>query len=102
MLVWLHDIRNVQHQFICADIHHGTSATTSSHCLMLQTAESFISIENGKWVQHLKHPAEVFALNFRAYIATLLPVLKCQKDYQTTDGTSFCNFLVTRFQGSFP
>ena len=37
----------------------------------------------------------VFALNLRAYIATLFPVLKCQMDYQTTDGVAMLFRYVT-------
>lgn len=115
MLVWLHDITKMQHKFIRADIPHDNPelaffshklqpSDKPSHCLTLQTEESHISIENGKYVQHLKHPAEEFALNLRAYIATLLPVLKCRMDYQTTNGVAmllrYVTSYVTKFQDS--
>ena len=115
MLVWLHNMTKIQRQFFRADIPHDKAdlafyahklqpSDKPSNCLNLQTAESYISMENGKYVHHLKHPAEEFALNLRAYISTLLPVLKCRMDYQTTDGAAmllhYVTSYVTKFQES--
>ena len=108
MLVWLKDIRHAQHQFIRADIprthpnlaflvHKLQPSDKRSHCLNLQYENSFFRLQNGKHVQHLKYPAEEFALNLRAYIATILPALKCRMDYQTTDGVAVLLRYVTSY-----
>ena len=99
MLVWLKDIRHTQHQSFRADIprshpdlaflvHKLQTSDAKSHCLNLQYENSFFCRENGKYVPHLKHPAEEFALNLRAYISTIIPALKCRMDFQTTDGVA--------------
>ena len=108
MLVWLKDIRRAQHQFFRADIprshpdlaflvHKLQPSDKKSHCLNLQYENSFFRLDNGKHVQHLKHPAEEFALNLRAYIATIMPALKCRMDYQTTDGVAMLLRYVTSY-----
>lgn len=108
MLVWLKNPAQTQHQFLRADIpsthphlaylvHKLQQSDKRSHCLQLQYEESFFRFENGKQVHHLKHPAEEFALNLRAYIATVLPALKCRMDYQTTDGVAMLLRYVTSY-----
>ena len=99
LLVWLKDITKAQHEFLQADIPQShphlaflvnklQPSDKKSHCLNLQYEELFFTFEDGKHVQHLKHPAEEFALNLHSYIATIMPALKCHMDYQTTDGVA--------------
>ena len=99
MLLWLNNITKAQHHLLRADIprsnpelaffvHKLQPSDKKSHCLNLQYEDSFFTFENNKHVQHLKHPAEEFAMNLRAYISTVLPALKCRMDYQTTDGVA--------------
>jgi hypothetical protein len=108
MLVWLKDITKAQHQVLRADIPHShpelaflvhklQPSDKKSHCLNLQYEDSFFRFENGKHVQHLKYPAQEFALNLCAYIATLIPALKCRMDYQTTDGVAMLLRYVTSY-----
>ena len=108
MLVWLKDIRKIQHQHIRADIpfenpdlayyvHKLQPSDKKSNCLNLQAQNTYFSFESGKHVHHIKHPADAFALNLRAYIDTLLPSLKCRVDYQTTDGVAMLLKYVTPY-----
>ncbi len=108
MLVWLHDIAKARHEFIRADIPSSHTelaywvnklqpSDKPAYCLNLQSEESFFRLENGKNVQHLKYPAREFALHLRAYIATVLPALKCRMDYQTTDGIGMLLRYVTSY-----
>ena len=108
MLVWLKDIRHTQHQLFRADIHRShpdlaflvhklQPSDAKSHCLNLQYENSFFHLENGKYVPHLKHPAKEFALNFWAYISTIIPALKCRMDFQTTDGVAMLLRYVTSY-----
>ena len=108
MLIWLKDITKAQHQYLRADIPHShpelaflvhklQPSDKKSHCLKLHDQESYFTFENGKQVHHLKHPAEEFALNLRAYIATIIPALKCRMDYQTTDGVAMLLRYVTSY-----
>lgn len=58
-----------------------------SKCLKLQEEETYLHTNNdGITFLNMKHPADAFALNLRAYISTLTPTLKCSMDFQTTDG----------------
>ena len=108
MLVWLRDIAKARHEFIRADIPSSHTelaywvnklqpSDKPAYCLNLQSEESFFRLENGKNVQHLKYPAIEFALHLRAYIATVLPALKCRMDYQTTDGIGMLLRYVTSY-----
>ena len=63
----------------------------------LQYKESFFTLESNKHIQHLKHPAEEFALNLHAYILTVLPALKWRIDYQTIDGMAMLVGYVTSY-----
>jgi hypothetical protein len=97
LLVWLQDISKTEYQHIRADIpndHPEISYLANKHqrsdkassSLKLQTDDSF-----------LKHPADAFAVNLRAYIATLLPALQCSMDFQTTDGRAMLLSYVTSY-----
>ena len=97
LLVWLKDISKIQHQFIRADIPEDLpdlsfyvqkyqTSDKPSHSLQLQDNDSYIETRDDKKILHLKHPAEEFALNLRAYVSTLLLALKCSMDFQTTEG----------------
>ena len=82
--------------FTCV-VHKLQPSDKKSHCLNLQYEDSFFRFENGKHVQHLKHPAQEFALNLCAYITVLMPALKCRMDYQTTDGVAMLLRYVTSY-----
>lgn len=108
LLVWLHNITKIQKQFIRADIprhnpelsylvHKLQPSDKRSHCLNMQTQESFFELKEGKYVHHLKHPSEEFALKLRAYISTIIPALQCRMDYQTTDGLAMILRYVTSY-----
>lgn len=97
MLIWLHNLSQIQHKHVRADIptsdenlayllHKLQTSDKPSAFLQLQNDESYFESKNGNFLHHLKHPAKEFAMNLRAYIQTLLPTLKCSMDYQTTDG----------------
>ncbi len=97
LLIWLKDITKIKHHLIRADIPNDNvdlsylvskhqKSDKPSNCLTLQETDSFFNNTNGKQMLHLKHPAEAFALNLRSYISTLLPMLRCSMDFQTTDG----------------
>ena len=47
--------------------------------------ESYFSTVSGNTVLNLRHPAEAFACNLRAYISTVLPNLERSMAFQTTD-----------------
>ena len=108
LLIWLKDITKIQHQLIRADIPNDNpdlsylvnkyqQSDKPSHSLKLQTEETFFQNTNGKQILHLKHPAEEFALNLRAYISTVLPTLQCSMDFQTTDGRAMLLRYVTSY-----
>ena len=63
----------------------------------MQPEDSFFENRNERHILHLKHPAEEFALNLHAYIATILPALKCSMDFQTTDGVGMLLTYVTSY-----
>ena len=97
-----------QHQYFRADIprdqpdlaflvHKLQKSDKRSPCLTIQNEPSFFTLEGGKYLHHLKHPAEEFALKLRGYIATLIPALKCSMDYQTTDGVAMLLRYVTSY-----
>ena len=46
----------------------------------------------------MKHSAEAFALNLKAYISTVLPMLKCLMDFQITNGRAMLLKYVTKWQ----
>ncbi len=108
LLVWLQDISKTEYQHIRADIpndHPEISYLANKHqrsdkassSLKLQTDDSFLENKDGKQLLRLKHPADAFAVNLRAYIATLLPALQCSMDFQTTDGRAMLLSYVTSY-----
>ena len=54
-------------------------------------------MENNKEVLNLKHPLKEFEMNLHAYVATVLPFLKCSMDFQTTDGRAMPLAYVTLY-----
>ena len=108
LLIWLQDITKIKHQFIRADIpndhpdfsylawkHQGSDKP--SYFLNLQEQQTFFENKGEQAILHLKHPADAFALNLRAYISTLLPALQCSMDFQTTDGRAMLLSYVTSY-----
>jgi hypothetical protein len=66
--------------------------------LNLQEAETYFECfesKNTTSILRLKHSAEAFALNLKAYISTVLPMLKCLMDFQITDGRAMLLKYVT-------
>ena len=107
LLVLLRDIKLTQYNLIRADVpndhpelsylvYKHQASDKPSHMLTLQEETSFVN-ENGLSILHLKHPADTFAVNLRAYIATLLPALQCSMDFQTTDGRAMLLSYVTSY-----
>lgn len=97
LLVWIKNLAQINYKYIRADIpdndpdlaflvHQLQPSDDASPFLHLQTEDTHIERKNEQQLIHLKHPAEAFALNLRAYITTLLPALKCRMDFQTADG----------------
>ena len=108
LLVWLKDITKIQYHLIRADtpndhpdlvylVNKYQPSDKPSSSLKLQNQDSFFESKNGKHVLHLKHPAEEFAMNLRAYISSVLPALQCSMDFQTTDGRSMSLRYVTSY-----
>ena len=56
----------------------------------------FVNI-NGNQILQLYHPQEVFAINLRCYLSSLLPALRCQRDLQFSDG----NDMLLRYVSSY-
>ena len=107
-MIWLQDITKIKHQFIRADIpndhpdfsylackHQGSDKP--SYFLNLQEQQTFFENKGEEAILHLKHPADAFALNLRAYISTLLAALQCSMDFQTTDGRAMLLSYVTSY-----
>ncbi len=63
----------------------------------MQEQQTFFENKGEQAILHLKHPADAFALNLRAYISTLLPALQCSMDFQTTDGLAMLLSYVTSY-----
>ena len=77
LLIWLKDIKQTQYQLISADIpnddpelsylvHKHQRSDKPSPMLSLQEETSFVN-KNGLSILHLKHPADAFAVNLKAY-----------------------------------
>ena len=108
LLIWLKDIKQTEHQFIRADIpndhphlsylvHKHQRSDKRSNCLNLREEETSFENKDGKSIVHLKHPADAFAVNLRAYISTVLPALQCSMDFQTTNGKAMLLSYVTSY-----
>ena len=63
------DIPNDDPELSCL-VHKHQRSDKPSPMLTLQEETSFVN-ENGLSILHLKHPADAFAMNLKAYIATL-------------------------------
>jgi hypothetical protein len=92
LLVWLNDITKIKHNLIRADLPNDNPdlsylaskyqrSDKPSSSLKLQQEDTYFENKNGKHVLHLKHPAEEFAMNLRAYISSVLPALQCSMDF---------------------
>lgn len=57
--------------------------------------------DTGRKNLSLYHPANAFAMNLQAYIASLLPFLQCRMDIQTTDNKSMVLRYVTSYVSKF-
>ena len=108
LLIWLNDITKIQHHSIKADIPNDNpdlaylaakyrKSDKASSSLTLQEEENHFKNVNGKPTLHLKHPANAFPLNLRAYIATVLPTLECSMNFQTTDNRAMLLRYVTSY-----
>lgn len=118
LLIWLKDITKIQHHLIRADIPNDShdlsylvnkyqKSDKPSNCLTLQEEKSFFENRDGRHLLRLKHPADAFASNLRAYISTLLPMLQCSMDFQTTDGRAMllryvCSYVTKSQDGMDP
>ena len=114
MLVWLEDISKTNHQAIRADIPWQHPAL-AQRVIELQKAEkgsiqltnepTQITDQNGRQILNLFHPTEAFRQNLRAYIASVIPALKCHMDVQTTDGKGmvlrYCASYVSKWHDAF-
>ena len=114
MLVWLEDIAKTNYQAIRADIPWQHPAL-AQRVVELQKAEkgaiklnnepSQITDQNNRQILNLFHPTEAFRQNLRAYIASVLPALKCHMDVQTTDGKGmvlrYCASYVSKWHDAF-
>jgi hypothetical protein len=68
--------------------------------LNLQEAKTYFEyFENKNSTSILrKHSSEAFALNLKAYISTILPMLKCLMDFEITDGRAMLLKYVTCYE----
>ena len=108
MLVWLKDVTKIQHRYIRADLPDNNpdlsflaskyqQSDKPSPSLRLQETETHFRKVGNKTTLHLKHPADAFACNLRAYISTVLPTLECSMDFQTTDNRAMLLRYVTSY-----
>ena len=117
MLVWLKDLSKIQLPRVRADIpaeneemafrvYKCQKSDKPSHCLQVQENATFCTDTEGNKTLHLRHPADAFAVNLRAYIDTLVPSLKCSMDVQTSDGhgmlLKYVASYVAKWQDSLP
>lgn len=106
LLVWLKDIHHMQYPLIRADIPpkrcdlsfcaHKYQRATSSALPVFEQDTTIIDTPTGPRLA-INHPAEAFAASLRAYIATILPTLRCHMDVQTTNGRDMLLQYVTSY-----
>ena len=112
LLVWLKDISYMQYRLIRADVPWDDRDLAFLVCdlqpshkdaMPLQPLPTHVAVAqhgNGKKLR-VRHPADAFAMNSRAYIASLIPFLKCRMDVQTTDHRSMILRYVTSYVSKF-
>ena len=106
LLVWLKDVKKIQHNLIRADIPW-ENPNLAFHIYKLQQSDKGVleyndsptkfENMNGNEVLQLYHPQEVFALNLRCYLSTVVPALRCGMDLQFGDG----NDMLFRYVSSY-
>ena len=106
LLVWLKNMKQIQHSFIRADVPwedlgiafdvQNLQPADSGSLPLNNEATSFVETD-GKQVMHLHHPQEDFAKNLCGYISTVLSVLKCRMDFQLTDRKAMIPFVLLFF-----
>lgn len=111
ILVWLKDLQQVNLNHFRADLPRDNGDLSflvydlqTSHKTVLSEyneCSHFSSNSDGKSSIKLHYPAEAFALRLRAYLATVLPYLKCSMDMQTTDNKGMVMRYVTDYVAKF-
>ena len=106
LLVWLKDIKRIQLNLLHADIPWcnrdiafdvNNLQKSDKDALPLYNSSTEVMSKNGSTLLKLYHPADVFALNLRAYISLVIPSLKCRMDVQTSDGHGMLLRYVTSY-----
>ena len=106
LLVWLKNIKKIQHQLVRADIPY-EDVDVAFLVRKLQPSDrdslplnnNILAFKVQKVLQPclFYHPHEAFALNLRSYISTVIPTLQCRMDFQTADGRSMLLKYVTSY-----
>ena len=105
LLVWLKNIKKIQHQLVRADIPY-EDVDVAFLVRKLQPSDrvylSIITLLAFKVQKVLQpclfyHPHEAFALNLRSYISTVISTLQCRMEFQTADGRSMLLKYVTSY-----
>ena len=95
MLVWLKKLDEIRLNLIRGDIPWGNMKLAKTvaklqksdkGCLDETLEKTHVQQVRESSFHKLFHPADVFAENLRAYIATMTPSLKCRMDVQSADG----------------
>ena len=106
LLVWLKNIKKIQHQLVRADIPYEDVDVaflvrklqpSDRDSLPLNNNPSGFQSTEGVTTLSLYHPHEAFALNLRSYISTVIPTLQYRMDFQTADGRSMLLKYVTSY-----
>ena len=95
LLVWLKNLKMIQHNLIRADIPwedpnlaflvNKLQQSDKGAVECNESATQFV-MHIGSCVLQLYHSQEAFAINLRCYLSTLLPELRCQMDLQLSNG----------------
>ena len=114
LLVWLKNMKKIQHQLIRADIPwedpklaflvHKLQQSDKGALEHNEASTRFVD-HNGNCVLHLYHPKEAFAINLHCYLSTVLPTLRCRMDFQFTNGNDMllryvCSY-VSKWQDAY-
>ena len=106
LLVWLKNVKKIQHHLIRSDIPWGNPdlafliyklQQSNKGVLACNEQPTTITNVNGKDVLQLHHPQEAFALNLRCYLSSVVSALRCRKDVQFSDG----NDMLLRYISSY-
>lgn len=114
LLVWLKDIKHIQYKLIHADIPTSNPEVAFLAEKLQKSDRIYLPLcnecnavvkENGREFLKIHHPAEAYTKNLRAYISTVLPLLKCSMDVQVTDSKAmvlrYVTSYVTKWQDAF-